>query len=149
MSCRCLICILYWCWSESSVIFSSTFMQLVNGSKNSILNWDMKLDLFMFLFFFKPSNICYSIHLLFLLYLWFRCLQKREKESCMYLSSQFFLETSCKTLKLQEKSERVRESKSRKARKSVRNSFQGIWRPKFQKFSLWCPTWWHLPEIVN
>ena len=148
MSCRCLIYILYCCWSESSGIFPSTFMQLVNGSKNSILNWDMKLDLFM-LFLKKPSRIYYSIHLFFLLFLWFRWLQKRKKESCMYLSSQLFLETSCKTLKLQEKSERVRESKSRKARKSVRNSFQGIWRPKFQKFSLWCPTWWHLPEIVN
>ena len=24
-----------------------------------------------------------------------------------------------------------------------------IWRAKFQKFSLWCPPWGHLTEIVN
>ena len=38
----------------------------------------------------------------------------------MYLSSQFFLETLYKTLKFQEKSERVREKESKKARKSVK-----------------------------
>ena len=31
---------------ESSGIFSSTFLQPVNGSKNSILNWVLKLNLF-------------------------------------------------------------------------------------------------------
>ena len=33
-------------------IFQSTFLQLVNGSKNSVLNWVMKLYLFMCFFFF-------------------------------------------------------------------------------------------------
>ena len=148
MPCRCLICILYWCWSESSGIFPSTSMQLVNGSKNLILNWDMKLDLIM-LFLKKPSKIYYSIHLFFLLFLWFRCLQKRKKKSCMYFSSQVFLETLYKTLKFQEKSKIVREKGSKKARKSVRNNLQGIWRPKFQRFSFWCLTWGHVPEIIN
>ena len=34
-------------------IFPSTFLQPVNGSKNSILNWVMKLNLFMCTFFWK------------------------------------------------------------------------------------------------
>ena len=40
-----------------SGILPSTFLQLVNGSKNSILNWVMKLNLFIFflLFFFLKS----------------------------------------------------------------------------------------------
>ena len=33
-------------------IFPNTFIQPVNGSKNSILNWVMELNLFMFLLFF-------------------------------------------------------------------------------------------------
>ena len=133
MSCRCLIYILYWCWSESSGIFPSTFMQLVNGSKNSILNWDMKLDLFM-LFLKKPSRIYYSIHLFFLLFLWFRWLQKRKKESCMYLSSQLFLETLYKTLKFQEKSERVRERESKKPERVLEIIFKGSGDLNFKDF---------------
>ena len=53
-------------------IFRSTFLQQVNGSKNSILNWVMKLNLFMcffFLLFLKHSwQICHSIRLFFLLF---------------------------------------------------------------------------------
>ena len=52
---------------NKSGIFPSTFLQPVNGSKNSILNWVMKLNLFMFFFlfvFFKhPWKIFYFIHL--------------------------------------------------------------------------------------
>ena len=27
--------------------------------------------------------------------------------------------------------------------------FLAIWRPKFQGFSLWCPSWGHFTEIMN
>ena len=72
----------------SSGIFPSTFLQPLNGSK-SILNWVMKLNLFLcffiFLFLKHPWKIFLSIHLF--LTLWFRYLQTLIKEKCMYLSS--------------------------------------------------------------
>ena len=55
-----LVCI-YLCVTVGVSVWSgilpSTFLQSVNGSKNSILNWVMKLNLFMFflLFFFLKS----------------------------------------------------------------------------------------------
>ena len=81
-------------------IFPSTFLQLANRSKNSILNWVIKLNLFMcfFFFFLKPWKIFHSINLLFLLFS-----QVQIKESCMYLSSQRFFKTPHKTIKFQEK----------------------------------------------
>ena len=56
---------------NKSGIFPSTFLQLVNGSKNSILNWVMKLNLFVFFlvcFFKHPWKIFYFIHLFFLIF---------------------------------------------------------------------------------
>ena len=56
-------------------IFPSTFLHPINGSKNSILNWLMKLNLFMCFFFFfcflkhcRPWKIFHSIHLVFLFF---------------------------------------------------------------------------------
>ena len=52
-------------------IFPSTFPQPVNGSKNSILNWVMKLNLYMFfssLFLKHPWKNFWSICLFFLLF---------------------------------------------------------------------------------
>ena len=94
----------------------STFLQPVNGSKSSILNWVMKLSLFMFCFCFcfeKPLKIFLSYSAIFLLFLWFTYLQKRIKESCMYLSSQLLFETLHRIIKSkiknQKESERVSE----------------------------------------
>ena len=87
-------------------IFPSTFLQPVNGSKNSILNRVMKFNLFMCFFFFfvfeTPLND-FPFYSPILLTLWFRYLQTRIKESRMYLSSQLFFKTPNKTLKFQEK----------------------------------------------
>ena len=51
-------------------IFPSTFPQLVNSSKNSILNWVMKLNFFMFFSFFNcnlnRSCLVYMFSLCFL-----------------------------------------------------------------------------------
>lgn len=49
-------------------------------------------------------------------------LTKMQKESCMYHSSQLFFKTLYKTLKFQEKSERVGEE-LRKVRKSIGYAF--------------------------
>ena len=53
-------------------IFPSIFLQAVTGSKNSILNWIMKLNILMFffcfLFFEKPWKIFHSIHLFLFLF---------------------------------------------------------------------------------
>ena len=56
--------------TDCSGIFPNTFPQLVNGSKNSILNWVIKLNHFLFfcLFLNYPWKIFHSIHLLFLLF---------------------------------------------------------------------------------
>ena len=63
--------------------FPSTFLQPVNSGKNSILNWVMKLNLFMCFFLFL-KNLFLS-YLPILLTLWFRYLRKRVKETCMYV----------------------------------------------------------------
>ena len=62
-------------WYSCPSIFQSTFLQAVNGSKISILNWDMKLDFFVFYFvsfcFWNTlETVFHSIHL-FLLFLLF------------------------------------------------------------------------------
>ena len=82
-------------------IFPSTFLQPVNSSKNSILNWIIKLNLFMYIFFVKPLKD-FPVYLLILLTLWLRYLQTRTKANCMYLSCQLF-RTHHKTLKFQQK----------------------------------------------
>ena len=46
-------------------IFPSTFLQLVNGSKNLILNWVMKLSLFVFFVFFCFWNTFERFSILF------------------------------------------------------------------------------------
>ena len=80
-------------------IFPNTFIQPVNGSKNSILNelWNSISSCFFFCFFFEKPLKCFPFYS--------PILQKRIKESCMYLSSQLFFETPNKTPKFQEKSE--------------------------------------------
>ena len=80
----------------NSDIFASTFLQLVKSSKNSILNWVVKLNLSMFCFFLCFWN---KKHLTF----WFKYLQTGIKEKSMYLSSQLFFKTFHKTLQFQEK----------------------------------------------
>ena len=77
-------------------IFPSTSLQPVNGSKNSILNWVMKLSLFIevFSFFvFKTTLKDFPFYSSILFTLWFRYLPTHIKESCIYLSSQLFLKT--------------------------------------------------------
>ena len=77
-------------------IFPSTSLQPVNGSKNSILNWVMKLSLFIevFSFFvFKTTLKDFPFYSSILFTLWFRYLPSHIKESCIYLSSQLFLKT--------------------------------------------------------
>ena len=90
-------------------IFPSTFPQPVIGSKNSILNCVMKLNLFMCSFFFfvseTPMND-FPFNSPILLTFWFRYLQTRIKESSMYLSSQLLFKTSHKTLKFHDKSKK-------------------------------------------
>ena len=44
--------IVFFISTPSPGIFPGTFLQLANSSKDSILNWLMKLNLFMFFFFF-------------------------------------------------------------------------------------------------
>ena len=112
---------------SSAGIFPHAFLQLVNGSKNSILNWVMKLSLFMcfFFFFFETPLKGFPFYSPIILALWFRYLQTHIKEVCMYLSSQLFLKTPHETLKSQEKS---------------KLHFSMICRPKFQK---------NFPSLLN
>ena len=56
----------------------------------------------------------------------------------MHLSCQLFFESPHKSLKFQEKSEKERKSEE-KSERVLEMHFTAIWRPKFQKFSLWCP----------
>ena len=86
------------CWTQIIIsylpgIFARTSLQPVNSTKNSILNWVMKLLFcffvcfavsfsFFFLFLKIPWKIFHSIYLFFLLFLWFRYLKKYIKESC-------------------------------------------------------------------
>ena len=85
-----------------SRIFPSTFLQPVNGKKNSILNWVMKLNLFMclqlnpFFFVFETSLKDFPFCSPILLTLWFRYLQTRIKKTCMYAQTQKFPEKSKK-----------------------------------------------------
>ena len=81
-------------------IFPSSFLQLVNSSKNSILNWVMKHILFMFFFFFVFETPLedFPFYSPMLPTLWFRCLQTCIKESCMYLPSQLIFKTTHNTL---------------------------------------------------
>ena len=113
-------------------IFPNTFLQPVNGSKNSILNWVIKLNLFMsffsFLFLKHPWKIFHSI-LLFTLLFGLNTIERPIKESYMYLSSQLFFKTPHRTLKFQEESKKMH--------------FPRIWRPKLKKFSLQCLPWGH------
>ena len=95
-------------WKTKTRHFPSTFLQPVNGSKKSILNWVMKLSLFVFfvfLFLRHLWKIFHSIHLFFLLF-WLRYLQTHMKEKYMYLFSQVFFKTNHKTLKFKEKSKK-------------------------------------------
>ena len=67
-------------------IFPSTFPQPVNGSKNSILNWVMKLNLYVFFFFFvfEAPLKEFLTYFPLLLTLWFKYLQTRiQKHVCI------------------------------------------------------------------
>ena len=117
----------------------------------------MNFNLFMFsfqsFFNFEKPLIFHSFYQ-FLLFLWFRYLKKHVKESFIYLSSQFFFETSHKTLKLYEKLERVGKKEQRKVRKSVRNAFsRHLSGNLIQKCLFCCPPLGglgaYLTEIVN
>ena len=66
----------------------------------------MKLNLFMFFVFFEKPLKDFRLDSPILLTLWFRYLQTRIKESCVYISSQIFFEITHKTLKFQEKSKK-------------------------------------------
>ena len=76
-----------------SGIFPSTFVQLINRSKNSILNWVLKLNLFMFFEFFflfwKPLKY-FSFYSPILYTFRFRSLQTCIKEDCMYFYRKIF-----------------------------------------------------------
>ena len=88
-----------------AAIFPSTFLQLVNDSKNSIWNGNTqsRSSCFFFFFFFLKTLERFSIlfNYSYLLNLLFRYLQTCIKESCIYFSSQLFFETTVKTPKLQ------------------------------------------------
>ena len=102
--------------------FWSTFLQPVNNSKNSILNWFMKLNLCMFFFFFVFETILknYPFVSPILPTLCFRYLQTCIKESCRYLSSQRFFKIP---------------HKLRNSKKNPRKiHFSLICRPKLQIF---------------
>ena len=71
-------------------IFPTTSLKPVNISKNSSLNWAMKLNLSTCFFFLFPF---YS---LIILTLWFRYLQTQIKESCMYFCGQPFFKLPTK-----------------------------------------------------
>ena len=75
-----------------SGISSSNFLQLVNSSKNSILNWVVKLNSFMFFFsfFFLKHLKDFPFYSPIFLPLCLRYLQTCKKESFMYLSNQLF-----------------------------------------------------------
>ena len=64
-------------------IFPSTFLQPLNGSKNSILNGVTKLNLLMFFFFFVFETPLkdFPFYSTILLTLWFRYLQTCMKET--------------------------------------------------------------------
>ena len=83
-----------------SDIFPSPFLQLVNSSKISSLNWVMKLNQLIFFpsfFVFETPLKDFLYYSPIILTFWFRCLQTSIKESCLYLSSQLFFKTQHKT----------------------------------------------------
>ena len=80
-----------------SVIVPSTFLHPLKGSKNSIY-------LFFFFFVFETPLKDFPFYSPILLTLWFRCLQPRIRESCMYLPGKPFSKLLHETLKLQENS---------------------------------------------
>ena len=120
-------------WCHTS-IFQSTSLQPVNGSKNSILNWVMKLNLFMFffLFVFKTPLKDFPCYPSIILTLQLRYLQKCKNESCMYVSSQLFFKTPHETLKFQEKF-----------------IFLQTAELNLKKFFIQCLTWGHPKEPLN
>ena len=92
-------------------IFPRSYLQLVNSSKNSILNWFMKLSIYLnisscvfFVFFvFETPLKDFLFYSPIIFTLWFRYLQTQIKESCMYLSHQLFFKTPYETLKIPRK----------------------------------------------
>ena len=86
-------------------------------------------------FVFEISLKDFPFYSSIILSLWFRFLQTRLKESCMYLSSQLFFKTPHDTLKFQENPSKVH--------------FPAICIPNLQKFSLLCLPWGHLIEPLN
>ena len=67
-------------------IFPSTFLRPVNGSKNSILNWIMKLSHVFFLFLVVEISLRdFPLYLPIILTLWFRYLQTCINKNCMFL----------------------------------------------------------------
>ena len=148
-------------------IFPSTFLQPVDGSKNSILNSVMNFNLFMSIFFLKNPWKIFLYSPIFLT-LWRRYLQTRIKASCMYLCSQLFFKTPHKTIKFPKKLLLLQTKKYickydrmevfstdihwKKIvfinnvqamlllqSESVGMHFPTIWRPEFQKFSFPVP----------
>ena len=91
--------------------FSSTFLQLVNCSKSSIMNWVIKLNLSIRFCFEKPLED-FPFYSPIVFPLWFRYSQTCIKESCMYLPSQLFFKTLHRTLKSQENSKKKKKKKS-------------------------------------
>ena len=90
--------------NKPSRFFPGTFLQLVNGTKNSILKWVMKLNLFMcffsFLFFKYPWKVFHSIHLFFLLF----GLDTNMLKGKLYVSYQLtFLQNSPQNFKIPRK----------------------------------------------
>ena len=104
---------------------------------------------FLFFVFKTPLNNFLFLSPI-LLTLWFRYLQTRIKESCMYLSSQFFSKTPHKTLKFQEKSKKNAFSNCLSVYLNFKNVLFGVhhgatprshWtKQTVKKFNLWGKT---------
>ena len=82
--------------------FQSTFQQPVNASKNSTLNWVIKYSFFM-IFVLGKLLRDFSFYSPIFVSLWFRYLQTCMDNSCIYLSSQLFFQSTHKTLKIPRK----------------------------------------------
>ena len=84
--------------------FQALFYKQVNSSKNSILNWVMRLNLFMSISFEKPLILRFSTLFNYSSYSLAEILTNRLIPiSFMYLSWQHFFKTPHKTLKFQQK----------------------------------------------
>ena len=90
---------------------------------------------FFFFFVFETPLKDFPFYSYILVILLFGYLQIHIKESCMYISSQFFFKTPHETLKFQEKFQK--------------NQFFAICRPKFQNFFLQCLSWSNHMEPLN